>query len=55
MTPTSGSVSPSEKDGLRTFANRYLKGAPAPVWMEHGVPALMKGETLGLELVGKQR
>ncbi len=54
--------------GLRTFANRkdwtirmqqffdhYLKGAPAPVWMEHGVPALMKGKTLGLELVGDQR
>ncbi len=28
------------------------KDAPAPVWMVEGVPAVMKGKTLGLELVG---
>ena len=36
---------------MQQFFDHYLKGAPAPVWMEHGVPAVMKGKTLGLELV----
>ena len=53
-----------EDHGLRKMANRkdwtirmqqffdhYLKGAPAPVWLEEGVPATKKGKTLGLELV----
>ena len=35
---------------MQQFFDHYLKGAPAPVWMEEGVPATMKGKTLGLEL-----
>ena len=51
-----------EDHGLRKMANRkdwtirmqqffdhYLKGDPAPVWLEKGIPATMKGKTLGLE------
>ena len=29
------------------FFNHYLKGKPAPDWMENGVPAIEKGENLG--------
>jgi dipeptidyl aminopeptidase/acylaminoacyl peptidase len=29
------------------FFNHYLKGKPAPKWMEEGVPATEKGKTLG--------
>ncbi len=29
------------------FFNHYLKGKPAPEWMEKGVPAVEKGENLG--------
>ena len=36
---------------MQQFFDHYLKGAPAPVWMEEGVPALQKGKTLGLELI----
>ena len=36
---------------MQQFFDHYLKGAPAPVWMEEGVPAIKKGKTLGLELV----
>lgn len=35
---------------LQQFFDHYLMGAPAPVWMEEGVPAVLKGKTLGLEL-----
>ncbi len=35
---------------MQQFFDHYLVGAPAPVWMEEGVPATMKGKTLGLEL-----
>lgn len=55
-----------EEHGLRKYQNRkdwamrmkqffdhYLKGAPAPVWMAEGVPAIDKGKTLGLELIEK--
>ncbi|MBC6613316.1 S9 family peptidase [Hymenobacter sp. BT507] len=31
------------------FFDHYLKGAPAPVWLERGVPAVEKGRTWGLE------
>ncbi len=54
-----------EDHGLRKFPNKrdyairmmqffdhYLKGAPPPVWMADGVPAVDKGRTLGLDLVG---
>ena len=55
-----------EAHGLRKMANRkdwtirmqqffdhYLMDAPPPVWMETGVPALLKGRILGLELLTK--
>jgi dipeptidyl aminopeptidase/acylaminoacyl peptidase len=29
--------------------DHYLKDAPAPVWLEEGVPAVKKGRTLGME------
>jgi dipeptidyl aminopeptidase/acylaminoacyl peptidase len=34
---------------MQQFFDHYLKGAPAPVWMEEGVPATLKGKTFGLE------
>ncbi|MCY3628468.1 MAG: prolyl oligopeptidase family serine peptidase [Bacteroidota bacterium] len=34
---------------MQQFFDHYLMDAPAPVWMTEGVPATMKGETLGLE------
>jgi dipeptidyl aminopeptidase/acylaminoacyl peptidase len=34
---------------LQQFFDHYLKGAPAPVWMTKGVPALEKGKTWGYE------
>jgi dipeptidyl aminopeptidase/acylaminoacyl peptidase len=33
------------------FFDHYLKGAPMPVWMSKGVPAVDKGKDWGLELV----
>lgn len=33
------------------FFDHYLKGAPMPVWMDTGVPAVLKGKTWGFELV----
>jgi dipeptidyl aminopeptidase/acylaminoacyl peptidase len=33
------------------FFDHYLKGAPAPVWMEHGIPAVDKGKKMGYELI----
>ncbi|MDN3205876.1 alpha/beta hydrolase family protein [Algoriphagus sediminis] len=35
---------------MAQFFDHYLKGAPKPVWMERGVPALEKGINQGLEL-----
>jgi dipeptidyl aminopeptidase/acylaminoacyl peptidase len=35
---------------LQQFFDHYLKGEPAPVWLEEGIPAVDKGRTLGLEL-----
>ena len=37
---------------MQQFFDHYLMDAPAPVWMVEGVPAVMKGKTLGLEIVG---
>ncbi len=34
---------------MQQFFDHYLKGAPAPTWLEEGVPAIRKGKTLGLE------
>ena len=39
---------------MQQFFDHYLMGEPAPVWMEEGVPAILKGETLGLELTTKR-
>ena len=33
---------------MQQFFDHYLKDDPAPVWMEEGVPAILKGKTLGL-------
>ncbi|MFY0593855.1 prolyl oligopeptidase family serine peptidase [Roseivirga sp.] len=35
---------------MAQFFDYYLKGAPKPVWMERGVPAIEKGINQGLEL-----
>jgi dipeptidyl aminopeptidase/acylaminoacyl peptidase len=35
---------------MKQFFDYYLKGAPAPVWLKDGIPAIKKGKTLGLEL-----
>jgi len=35
------------------FFDHFLKGAPLPVWMKSGVPAVDKGRMMGLE-VGKE-
>jgi hypothetical protein len=34
---------------MQQFFDHYLKDAPAPVWLDEGVPAIEKGRTLGLE------
>ena len=31
------------------FFDHFLKNQPMPKWMSEGVPAIMKGRTLGLE------
>ena len=36
---------------LSQFFDHFLKGAPMPVWMAQGVPAVDKGRTMGEELV----
>jgi dipeptidyl aminopeptidase/acylaminoacyl peptidase len=36
---------------MAQFFDHYLKGAPKPVWMERGVPAIEKGVNQGLELI----
>jgi dipeptidyl aminopeptidase/acylaminoacyl peptidase len=39
---------------MQQFFDNYLKGAPAPVWLAEGIPAIDKQRTLGLELVEEQ-
>ena len=34
---------------MKQFFDHYLKGKTPPVWLEEGIPAIKKGETLGLE------
>ena len=34
---------------LQQYFDHFLKDAPAPVWLEDGVPAVKKGRTLGME------
>ncbi len=36
---------------LSQFFDHYLKGAPAPLWMTEGLPAVEKGRTLKYELI----
>jgi acetyl esterase/lipase len=36
---------------MQQFFDYYLMDAPMPIWMEEGVPAILKGKTLGTELV----
>lgn len=38
---------------MQTYFDHYLKGAPAPVWLDEGIPAIEKGETLGFEVTGE--
>ncbi|MDT8341869.1 MAG: prolyl oligopeptidase family serine peptidase [Longimicrobiales bacterium] len=40
---------------MQQFFDHYLMDAPPPVWLEYGVPAVLKGRTLGLELVETRR
>ncbi len=35
---------------LQQFFDHYLKGAPAPVWMTRGLPAIEKGKSWGYEI-----
>ena len=35
---------------LQQFFDHYLKGAPAPMWMTHGLPAMQKGIYWGYDL-----
>ena len=35
---------------LQQFFDHYLKGAPAPMWMTHGLPAMQKGIDWGYDL-----
>lgn len=39
---------------MQQFFDHYLMDAPAPIWMTEGVPAIMKGKTLGLESADDQ-
>jgi dipeptidyl aminopeptidase/acylaminoacyl peptidase len=39
---------------MQQYFDHYLKGAPAPVWLEQGIPATEKGRTLGMEPVPAQ-
>jgi dipeptidyl aminopeptidase/acylaminoacyl peptidase len=35
---------------MMQFFDHFLKGAPAPVWMNEGIPAINKGKTMGVEI-----
>lgn len=39
---------------MQQFFDHYLMDAPAPVWLEEGVPAIQKGKTMGFEPAGNQ-
>ncbi len=40
---------------MQQFFDHYLKDAPEPEWMALGVPAVDKGENLGLELMEPEK
>jgi hypothetical protein len=37
---------------MQQFFDHYLLDAPAPKWLTEGVPAVKKGEEMGLETGG---
>ena len=39
---------------MQQFFDHYLMDAPAPIWMEEGVPAILKGKELGLGVRAKK-
>ena len=39
---------------MQQFFDHYLQDAPIPVWMDEGVPAILKGKTHGLGLTNKR-
>ena len=39
---------------MQQFFDHYLIDAPAPIWMEEGVPAILKGKELGLGVRAKK-
>jgi dipeptidyl aminopeptidase/acylaminoacyl peptidase len=39
---------------MRQFFDHYLLGAPPPVWLKEGIPAIDKGKNLGLDLAPDQ-
>ncbi len=48
---------PNRKDlsiRMMQFFDHYLKGAPAPVWMTQGVPAIEKGKNSGYQLLEQE-
>ena len=38
---------------MQQFFDHYLMDAPMPVWMDTGVPAVMKGKEMGLGLTDR--
>jgi dienelactone hydrolase len=36
---------------MQQFFDHYLKGAPMPVWMAQGIPAMQKGKNYGFDLI----
>jgi dipeptidyl aminopeptidase/acylaminoacyl peptidase len=40
---------------MQQFFDHYLMGAPMPMWMRDGVPAVEKGILQGLELIQKSK
>ena len=39
---------------MQQFFDHYLMDAPAPIWLEEGVPAILKGKDLGLGVRAKK-
>jgi dipeptidyl aminopeptidase/acylaminoacyl peptidase len=40
---------------MQQFFDHYLMDSPAPVWMVDGIPAIQKGENMGLELIAPKK
>ena len=39
---------------MQQFFDHYLMDAPAPIWLEEGIPAIQKGKTMGFDYVGQE-